>query len=145
MALASAGLHLLMIGHGGLLWSAVMTTMALACVPCAVHLWRREAILSWRLIGLMNGLMVVVHLILFGDPSAVAPWESAGQGGGHPLHGGSHHPEVHAAQYGGGGPSHVVLVGATVLALAEVLLATWRGWLQGWVRRWARGIRGVRS
>ncbi|GAB3194710.1 hypothetical protein [Nesterenkonia suensis] len=135
MALVSAGLHLLMIGHGGLLWSAVMMAMALACVPCAVHLWRREGILSWRLIGLMNGFMVLVHLILLGDPAAAGALLDTSQVDGHAVHGGALHGGQEPSHHGGSHPTQTVFIAATVVALVEVLLATWRGWLRGLVRR----------
>lgn len=141
-ALVSAALHLVMIGHAGPFWSAVMVAMALACVPCAVHLWRREAILSWRLIGLMNGIMVAVHLILLADPGTIGPLLEAGQADDHTLHGVPHHSGAHAPVHTGGAATQALLLGATSVALAEALLAAWRGWLRGWARAWGSRTRG---
>jgi hypothetical protein len=110
-------LHLLMLVHGPLGVGLIMATAAVACLPCAGHLWRHGSSRSWVTVGLMNALMVVVHLgILFGGGHTSGAAETAVVGLGHSGH---NHDVVSVAL-----PVHELLLLATVIASIEVLLCT---------------------
>lgn len=72
LALVSAGLHLTLLDTSSL-GSLVMAAMALACLPCAWHLWRQATPRVWRLVLLADVTMLLVHVQL-----------SAGEG--HAMH-----------------------------------------------------------
>lgn len=79
---ASGLLHLLMLGHGHhLVWSLLMTAMAIVCLPCAGHLWRMASVRSWALIGVMNSGMLAVHLGMFAATDAADSAQIAPAGG----------------------------------------------------------------
>ncbi|MGJ9371789.1 hypothetical protein [Nesterenkonia sp. CF4.4] len=62
-AAASGLLHLILLGHGHHLGSALaMAGMAIICLPCAGHLWRKAGRRSWTTIAVMNAAMLGVHL-----------------------------------------------------------------------------------
>lgn len=108
-------LHLLMLTHGPLGVGLIMTAAAIACLPCAGHLWRHGTSRIWATVGLMNALMVVVHLgIIFGGRHLSGPAETAELGLSNPGH---HHDVVSLAL-----PVHELLLLATVIAGIEVLL-----------------------
>lgn len=63
LAVASAVLHALMLGHAGSLAVAVLlSTMLGVCLFCAWELWRAGSIRAWMLVALMNLGMVALHL-----------------------------------------------------------------------------------
>jgi hypothetical protein len=110
-------LHLLMLIHGPLGVGLIMAAAAVACLPCAGHLWRHGTRRTWVTVGLMNALMVMVHLgILYagGHTSGAAETAVLGQG-----HSGHNHDVVSVDL-----PVHELLLLATVIAGIEVLLCT---------------------
>lgn len=60
LAVGSAGLHLLLAASGELS-AVVMALMALACLPCAWHLWRGPSGQVWALTALIDLGMLAVH------------------------------------------------------------------------------------
>jgi hypothetical protein len=68
LAIASALLHLAMtgsmIGHGGLIPSAMLAIMALACFRCGIRIWDNPSQRSWTVLGVMNAGMLAMHLWL---------------------------------------------------------------------------------
>ncbi|WP_460688566.1 hypothetical protein [Nesterenkonia suensis] len=105
-------LHLLMLGHGGLVMSLLMVAMAMICLPCAGHLWRGDSPRAWTMIALMNAGMVVLHLGLMRSHGAEL--------------GDSAEPVPHAHHHGEGlGPAglHEPLMHLALgFATAEILL-----------------------
>lgn len=89
-AAVSGVLHILMLGHGGLFWWLAMVAMALACFPCAGHLWRRPSLKSWMLLGAMNAGMVTIHLWMMAAagslPDAQAGSAASIEDAGHHQH-----------------------------------------------------------
>ena len=71
LALASALVHLLLLDAGSL-GSAVMVLMALACLPCAWHLWRSPSASVWRGTALVDAVMLVLHVQMLGGPTSHA-------------------------------------------------------------------------
>ncbi|MGQ7787028.1 hypothetical protein [Nesterenkonia sp. K-15-9-6] len=61
-AALSGVVHLVLLGHGGLLMGLVMAAMAVVCLPCAGHLWRGESLRAWTMIAVMNAGMLILHL-----------------------------------------------------------------------------------
>ncbi|MGY1823443.1 hypothetical protein [Geodermatophilus sp. SYSU D00079] len=96
LALASAGVHAAAVDTGSLT-SLAMVGMALACLPCAWHLWRAPAPRVWATTVALDLGMLAVH----------AP--VAAGSGGH-VHGGS-----------GTAQTGVVLVTASLLLGLAVL------------------------
>lgn len=99
LALGSAALHALSLGHAGNpATTALMLVMIATCVSCAIDLWSRGTSRAWVLVATMNIAMVALHM-----PSAS-----------------HHHP-------GGGAvtatPMGTAMVAATTLAALEVLIA----------------------
>ena len=66
LAVASAGVHLLLVSSTSL-GSAVMAAMALACLPCAWHLWRSPSGSVWALTALVDAGMLAVHAPMLAD------------------------------------------------------------------------------
>jgi hypothetical protein len=60
LALASAAVHLLLISAGEL-GTVVMAGMALACLPCAWHLWRRPTPGVWGMTAAVDVGMLALH------------------------------------------------------------------------------------
>ena len=60
LALASAGVHLLLVSSSSL-GTAVMAAMALACLPCAWHLWRSPSGAVWGVTALVDAGMLALH------------------------------------------------------------------------------------
>ncbi len=93
-----AALHLAS-GATHVLW----TTVAVACLPCAVHLWRRPGRMAW------SG-HVALGLAMAAHPVVAAALPAAGH-----LH--------------GGGPVAGSTAAPSMLAVLSLLLAAWRWWL----------------
>ena len=68
LAVASAGVHLLLVSSTSL-GSAVMAAMALACLPCAWHLWRSPSGSVWALTALVDAGMLAVHAPMLATPA----------------------------------------------------------------------------
>jgi len=95
LAVGSAGVHLLLAASGEL--SAVaMAVMALACLPCAWHLWLAPSGQVWALTALVDAGMLAVHA-----PMVV---------------GGGHDGMAH-------GPSSTVVAGLVLVTVQLVLAA----------------------
>jgi hypothetical protein len=63
LAVCSAGLHALMLGHAGSpAIAALLVAMLGVCLFCAWELWRDGSLRAWTLVALMNLGMVAVHL-----------------------------------------------------------------------------------
>jgi hypothetical protein len=60
LAVASAVVHLLLLEATDL-GSLVMVSMALACLPCAWHLWRHPTPRTWGLTAAVDGGMLLLH------------------------------------------------------------------------------------
>jgi hypothetical protein len=82
LALASAVVHVLSVTTSTL-GSLAMAGMALACLPCAWHLWRAPTVPVWTLTALIDLGMVALHA-----PMLTASGHAPGHGGaaGH-VHG----------------------------------------------------------
>lgn len=62
LAVCSAGLHVMMLGHAGSLAVAgLLIVMLGVCLFCAWELWRDGSVRAWMLVALMNLGMVAVH------------------------------------------------------------------------------------
>ncbi|MGY2065590.1 hypothetical protein [Blastococcus sp. SYSU DS0619] len=61
LALGSAVVHLLLVDTSTL-GSLAMLGMALACLPCAWHLWRDPSGRVWAVTATVDAAMLVVHL-----------------------------------------------------------------------------------
>ena len=97
LALASAGVHATAVDTGSLT-SLAMAGMALACLPCAWHLWRCPTGAVWGMTAALDAAMLGVHAQMLAGASA-----------GH----------VHA---GGSTPGTVMWLGLGLVA-AQLLLA----------------------
>ena len=63
LAVASAGLHLLMLGHTpNPVAAALLVAMVIACLYCARELWRDGTERAWVVVALMNLAMIALHL-----------------------------------------------------------------------------------
>ena len=60
LALASAAVHLLLVSTGEL-GTLVMAGMALVCLPCAWHLWRRPTPGVWVMTAAVDVGMLALH------------------------------------------------------------------------------------
>jgi hypothetical protein len=60
LALGSAAVHLLLLDAASL-GSLVMVGMALACLPCAWHLWRHPTGAVWAMTAAVDGSMLLLH------------------------------------------------------------------------------------
>ena len=60
LAVASAVTHVLLVSSSSL-GTAVMAAMALACLPCAWHLWRAPTGAVWALTAAVDLGMLAVH------------------------------------------------------------------------------------
>jgi hypothetical protein len=102
LALTSAAVHLLVL-DGSALGSLVMAVMALACLPCAWHLWRAPTAATWGLTAALDAGMLALHAQLMAAPSS-----------GHDT---------------GHSPGRLMWLGVCLLALqlAVAALAGWRG------------------
>lgn len=67
LAVASAVLHLAMLGHASSAVVAVLiAAMASVCLFCGYELWRAGSMRIWCLVGVMSLAMVAAHLSLPG-------------------------------------------------------------------------------
>jgi hypothetical protein len=73
LAVGSAVVHLLQV-DGAALGSLLMAVMALACLPCAWHLWRAPTPAVWGLTAAADAGMLLLHATL------------AAGGGTHAMH-----------------------------------------------------------
>ena len=73
LGLVSAALHVLLLDASSL-GSLAMLGMALACLPCAWHLWRAPAPRVWALTAALDAGMLLVHAQMLGagSPSAMS-------------------------------------------------------------------------
>jgi len=102
MATGSAVLHAFTLSHAGNPIVALgMLAMIGACLFCAYELWTRDTIRSWVLVGVMNIVMIGVHLPMTG---------------GHP-----HHGSVSVVVAPASGAT--AMAAATGVAVLEVALA----------------------
>ena len=98
VATGCAALHLV-DGATNVLWTAI----ALACLPCAVHLWHRPGRGAW-------GLHVALCLVMAFHPVVAAVLPAAGD------------PHAH-------GPATGWTTAPALLAGLGLFLAAWRWWL----------------
>src|SRR4051812_12340176 len=68
LAVTSAGVHLLLVSSTSL-GTAVMAAMALACLPCAWHLWRSPSGSVWALTAIVDAGMLAVHAPMLTTPA----------------------------------------------------------------------------
>jgi hypothetical protein len=68
LAVTSAGVHLLLVSSSSL-GTAVMAAMALACLPCAWHLWRSPSGAVWAMTAGVDAGMLAVHAPMLATPS----------------------------------------------------------------------------
>jgi hypothetical protein len=68
LAVASAGVHLLLVSSTSLA-TGVMAAMALACLPCAWHLWRSPTASVWAMTALVDAGMLAVHAPMLAAPA----------------------------------------------------------------------------
>jgi hypothetical protein len=68
LAIASAVVHLLLVNSSSL-GTAVMAAMALACLPCAWHLWRSPSSAVWAMTAGVDAGMLAVHAPMLATPS----------------------------------------------------------------------------
>jgi hypothetical protein len=68
LAVASAGVHLLLVTSSSL-GTAVMAAMALACLPCAWHLWRAPTAPVWALTATVDAGMLALHAPMLTTPA----------------------------------------------------------------------------
>jgi nanoRNase/pAp phosphatase (c-di-AMP/oligoRNAs hydrolase) len=73
LAVCSAALHAVMLGHAGsVAVAALLVAMVGVCLFCAWELWRHGSLRAWMLVALMNLGMVAVHLTGGGHHHAAA-------------------------------------------------------------------------
>jgi hypothetical protein len=71
LAVASATVHVLQADASSL-GSVVMLVMALACLPCAWHLWRSPTAAVWGMTAALDVAMLAVHAELLAGASGHA-------------------------------------------------------------------------
>ncbi len=69
LVLASALIHLLLLDTSSL-GVLAMAAMALACLPCAWHLWRSPTAGVWAVAATMDATMLVLHVQMVSAPDA---------------------------------------------------------------------------
>jgi hypothetical protein len=62
LAVTSAGLHAVMLGHAGAAAALLLAAMIGACLYCARDLWRDGTVRAWVVVALMNLAMIALHL-----------------------------------------------------------------------------------
>lgn len=73
LALVSAALHLALLDASSL-GSFAMVAMALACLPCAWHLWRGLTVGVWGMTAGLDVAMLLIHAQMLADsPMAAMP------------------------------------------------------------------------
>ena len=60
LAACSAAVHLLLLDTAEL-GSLLMVLMALACLPCAWHLWRHPTLAVWGTTAVVDATMLLLH------------------------------------------------------------------------------------
>lgn len=70
LSLLSASLHLLLVDASSL-GSLAMLGMALACLPCAWHLWRAPTAGVWAMTAALDTGMLLVHTQMLGSPPSM--------------------------------------------------------------------------
>ena len=73
LAVCSAAVHLLLLDTAEL-GSLLMVGMALACLPCAWHLWRHPTPAVWGTTAVVDATMLLLHAQMLAGPA-------------HPAHG----------------------------------------------------------
>lgn len=101
IAVGSATLHGLMVGHAGSVALAVLVLgMVAACLFCAYELWTSGSLRAWCIVAVMNLGMVAVH------------WSAPG-----------HHHGV-AVPTAAAMPASTLMTVATTLSVVEAAVAT---------------------
>ena len=75
LALGSAVVHLLLVDATSL-GALVMAGMALACLPCAAHLWRAPTGAVWGVVAAVDAAMLAPHAQMLAGahhPASAAP------------------------------------------------------------------------
>jgi hypothetical protein len=72
LALGSAAVHLLLLDASST-GSLAMAGMALACLPCAWHLWRSPSPGVWAMTAAVDGGMALVHSQMLSSALGTAP------------------------------------------------------------------------
>jgi hypothetical protein len=73
VAVGSASLHGLMVGHAGSMALALLVLgMVAACLYCAYELWTSGSLRAWCIVAVMNLGMVAVHWSVPGHHHGVA-------------------------------------------------------------------------
>lgn len=72
LALVSASLHLALLDASSL-GSFAMLAMALACLPCAWHLWRGPTVGVWSMTAGLDVAMLIVHAQMLAPAMAPMP------------------------------------------------------------------------
>jgi hypothetical protein len=116
---ACAALHVpLLLAHGAdsVVLATLMGIAIVGCLSCAPHLFRRPALRTWALCGLLSGAMVALHLALL--MSAAGPTTAA-----HPIHTvrGASSLVLHASHDSWWGTG--LFWAATMIAVVQVLTA----------------------
>lgn len=83
LALATAAVHLLLLRGSASTQALVMAAMALACLPCAWHLWRSPTVRVWAVTAALDAAMGGLHLRMLGGHDGAAT-------GGEPMAGMAH-------------------------------------------------------
>ena len=79
LALAVAAVHLLLVSSsGGSAEALALTAMALACLPCAWHLWRSPSARVWAVTAGVDAAMAVLHLRMVLGASGTGGQDMAG-------------------------------------------------------------------
>ncbi len=80
LGVGSALVHVLLLASSSP-GSLVMAVMALVCLPCAWHLWRRPTASVWGLTAALDATMAAVHLQMTSDAAAMPGMHSGGSPG----------------------------------------------------------------
>jgi hypothetical protein len=77
---ASAVVHVLQATSSSLA-GLVMALMALACLPCAWHLWRSPTAGVWKLTALLDVTMLLLHVQVMAGSASTVPTAHLDHGG----------------------------------------------------------------
>lgn len=114
----SAGLHLMMLGHGSLVLSLLMAALVFGCLLCAGRLWRVASARTLTMIAGMNIGMLLIHGVMIagkGIPGPIGSVNLATHHGVSEIASGAVQMSIHPA----------LLISATAIAVLEVLGALW--------------------
>lgn len=101
LAVASAALHLMLLGHAGnVVLGVLMTAMALVCLYCGYELWRGGSLRTWCVVAVMNLAMIGLHWSLPEHRHGAAGFPASAE------------------------PVSALMGVATTVSLAEVIIAT---------------------